>query len=67
MKVTPTALPEVLIVEPRVFGDARGFLKESRNKARFDEAVGGPVAFVLVFLSRSARGELRGLHFQVAP
>lgn len=67
MKVTPTRLPEVLIVEPRVFADERGFFQESWNKARFDEAVGYPVDFVQDNHSRSARGVLRGLHFQRAP
>jgi dTDP-4-dehydrorhamnose 3,5-epimerase len=65
MKVERTRLPEVLIVEPRVFGDERGFFMESWNKARFDEAVGHPVDFVQDNHSRSARGVLRGLHYQI--
>jgi dTDP-4-dehydrorhamnose 3,5-epimerase len=65
VKVESTRLPEVLIVEPRVFGDARGFFQESWNKARFDEAVGQPVDFVQDNHSRSSRGVLRGLHFQI--
>jgi len=67
MQATPTALPEVLIVEPKVFGDARGFFLESFNQRAFDEAVGRPVAFVQDNHSRSARGVLRGLHYQLAP
>ncbi len=65
MKVQATRLPEVLVIEPRVFGDERGFFMESWNKARFDEAVGRPVDFVQDNHSRSARGVLRGLHYQL--
>ncbi len=65
MTVTPTALPDVLIVEPRVFGDDRGFFFESFNARAFDEAVGRTVTFVQDNHSRSARGVLRGLHYQV--
>ncbi|TFZ03847.1 dTDP-4-dehydrorhamnose 3,5-epimerase [Ramlibacter humi] len=65
MKVTPTRLPEVLVIEPRVFGDERGFFLESWNQRAFDEAVGRPVAFVQDNHSRSARGVLRGLHYQL--
>ena len=67
MKVTPTALPEVLIVEPRVFGDARGFFFESWAEAKFNEAVGHEVRFVQDNHSRSSKGVLRGLHFQLPP
>ncbi|HUR89473.1 MAG TPA: dTDP-4-dehydrorhamnose 3,5-epimerase [Ramlibacter sp.] len=67
MNIERTALPEVFVVEPKVFGDARGFFQESWNKARFDEAVGTPVDFVQDNHSRSARGVLRGIHFQKAP
>ncbi len=67
MKITPTRLPEVLIVEPRVFGDARGFFTESWNEATFNKAVGSEVRFVQDNHSRSARGVLRGLHFQLPP
>ena len=63
MKVTPTALPEVLIVEPRVFGDARGLFFESWNEQAFNTAVGAEVRFVQDNHSRSARGVLRGLHY----
>jgi dTDP-4-dehydrorhamnose 3,5-epimerase len=65
MKVEGTRLPEVLVIEPRVFGDARGFFQESWNKARFDAAVGAPVEFVQDNHSRSSRGVLRGVHFQI--
>lgn len=67
MKITPTALPEVLLVEPKVFGDARGFFFESFSQRLFDEAVGYPVSFVQDNHSRSAKGVLRGLHFQLPP
>jgi dTDP-4-dehydrorhamnose 3,5-epimerase len=63
--VTATRLPEVLIVEPRVFGDARGFFLESWNQRVFDDAVGQSVHFVQDNHSRSARGVLRGLHYQL--
>ena len=67
MKVSPTRLPEVLILEPPVFGDSRGFFTESWNEPRFNAAVGHPVRFVQDNHSRSAKGVLRGLHFQRAP
>ena len=63
--VTAAALPEVKIIEPRVFGDARGFFFESFNARDFAEHVEGGVAFVQDNHSRSARGVLRGLHYQV--
>ncbi len=63
MKVTPTELPEVLVIEPKVHGDARGFFYESFQALRYAQAgVTGP--FVQDNLSRSARGTLRGLHLQ---
>ena len=65
MKITSTAIPEVLILEPRVFGDERGFFMESFNKKVFDEAVGRPVDFVQDNHSRSTKGVLRGLHYQI--
>ncbi len=65
MKVTPTAIPEVLVIEPRVFGDARGFFYESFNQRAFDEAIGRHVDFVQDNHSRSVRGVLRGLHYQI--
>ena len=67
MQITPTALPEVLLIEPKVFGDARGFFMESWNEARFNAALGQDVHFVQDNHSRSARGVLRGLHYQLAP
>lgn len=67
MKVTNTAIEGVLILEPKVFGDARGFFAESFNQRAFDEAVGQSVAFVQDNHSRSSKGVLRGLHFQRAP
>ena len=67
MKVTPTAIAGVLILEPKVFGDERGFFMESFNQKAFDEAVGAHVEFVQDNHSRSARGVLRGLHYQLPP
>lgn len=67
MKVTPTRLPEVLIFEPRVFGDERGFFLESFRQSVFDEAVGTHFDFVQDNHSRSSRGVLRGLHYQLDP
>ena len=64
MIVETTAIADVLVLQPKVFGDARGFFLESFNQAAFDAAVGRPVAFVQDNHSRSARGVLRGLHFQ---
>ncbi|MDM0028671.1 dTDP-4-dehydrorhamnose 3,5-epimerase [Variovorax saccharolyticus] len=65
MKATPTAIPDVLVIEPRVFGDARGFFFESFNQKAFDEAVGHHVDFVQDNHSRSVKGVLRGLHYQI--
>lgn len=64
MKVTPTALADVLLIEPRVFGDARGYFFESYNRRAFAQA-GIDVEFVQDNHSRSARGVLRGLHYQI--
>ncbi|CAG4887709.1 dTDP-4-dehydrorhamnose 3,5-epimerase [Paraburkholderia saeva] len=63
--VTPTALPEVKLIEPKVFGDARGFFFESFNAKEFAEKVGVDVEFVQDNHSRSAKGVLRGLHYQI--
>lgn len=63
MKMIETALPGALILEPQVFGDARGFFYESYNKAKWQEA-GIDADFVQSNVSRSARGVLRGLHYQ---
>lgn len=65
MKVIPTAIPDVLIIEPRVFGDKRGFFFESFNQRIFNQAVGQNVQFVQDNHSRSAHGVLRGLHYQL--
>jgi dTDP-4-dehydrorhamnose 3,5-epimerase len=67
MQVTPTALAGVLVFEPKVFGDERGFFFESFNQRAFDAAVGHHFAFVQDNHSRSARGVLRGLHYQLDP
>ena len=64
MKVTPTSIPDVVVIEPQVFGDARGFFFESFNQRRLEEALGRPMPFVQDNQSRSARGVLRGLHYQ---
>lgn len=66
MKVTATRLPEVLLVEPRRFGDARGFFQESWNERDFQAALGQEVHFVQDNHSRSARGVLRGMHYQLS-
>jgi dTDP-4-dehydrorhamnose 3,5-epimerase len=65
MKITPTDLPGVLVVEPRVFPDARGFLFESYNRRSFREATGIDVEFVQDNHSHSVRHALRGLHYQI--
>ncbi len=63
--VTPTALPEVLILEPKVFGDDRGFFFESFNQRDFEQATGLQVQFVQDNHSKSSQGVLRGLHYQI--
>jgi len=63
--VTPTAIPDVLVLEPKVFGDARGFFFESFNARDFAQATGLEVAFVQDNHSKSAKGVLRGLHYQI--
>ena len=65
MKVTPTKIPEVLIIEPSVFGDDRGFFFESFNQQAFNDAIGQNVQFVQDNHSRSTKGVLRGLHYQI--
>lgn len=65
MKAIPTPIADVLLVEPAVFGDPRGFFYESWNERRFDELANRPVRFVQDNHSKSARGVLRGLHYQV--
>ena len=65
MQVIATDLPEVMIIEPKVFGDARGFFLESFNAKAFAEATGVDLPFVQDNHSRSAQGVLRGLHYQI--
>jgi dTDP-4-dehydrorhamnose 3,5-epimerase len=65
MKATPLAIPDVLLFEPQVFGDDRGFFFESFNHAKFEEAIGKTVRFVQDNHSKSAKDVLRGLHYQI--
>ncbi len=65
MNAIATAIEGAIVIEPRVFGDARGFFFESWNRRAFEAAVGGSVEFVQDNHSRSGRGVLRGLHYQV--
>ena len=65
MRAIPTAIPDVLLLEPKVFGDARGFFYESFNARVFEEATGVKTNFVQDNHSKSSRGVLRGLHYQV--
>jgi dTDP-4-dehydrorhamnose 3,5-epimerase len=65
MEATPLAIPEVILLEPAVFGDERGFFFESFNQRRFEEIVGQKVNFVQDNHSRSAKNVLRGLHYQI--
>jgi dTDP-4-dehydrorhamnose 3,5-epimerase len=65
MKATPLAIPDVVLFEPKVFGDDRGFFYESFNQAQFEAAIGKPVTFVQDNHSRSAKNVLRGLHYQI--
>jgi dTDP-4-dehydrorhamnose 3,5-epimerase len=67
MRVSPAALPGVLVLEPERFGDARGFFMETFNQRAFDAAVGSHVEFVQDNHSASRRGVLRGLHYQLSP
>jgi dTDP-4-dehydrorhamnose 3,5-epimerase len=67
MKVTPTHIPDVLVIEPKVFGDSRGFFYESFNQRAFNQAAGLDVQFVQDNHSRSTKGVLRGLHYQLPP
>ena len=67
MKVTPLAIPDVLLIEPRVFGDERGFFYESFNQQRFNEVTGLDLQFVQDNHSNSAKNVLRGLHYQLPP
>ncbi|RQR98507.1 dTDP-4-dehydrorhamnose 3,5-epimerase [Burkholderia sp. Bp8994] len=65
IQVTATALPEVKIIEPKVFGDARGYFYESFNEREFAEQIGPRIEFVQDNHSRSTKGVLRGLHYQI--
>lgn len=65
MKATPLAIPDVILIEPKVFGDERGFFFESFNQTQFEQAIGKSVQFVQDNHSRSARNVLRGLHYQI--
>lgn len=65
MKVTSLTIPDVLLIEPKVFGDDRGFFYESFNQLAFNEATGLDLRFVQDNHSKSAKGVLRGLHYQV--
>ena len=65
MNATPLAIPDVIVFEPRVFGDERGFFFESFNQNVFEEVVGQPISFVQDNHSRSVKGVLRGLHYQI--
>ena len=67
MNVIQTEIPDVLIIEPKVFADERGFFMESFNQQRFNEIVGREVNFVQDNHSRSTKGVLRGLHYQLSP
>lgn len=67
MKVTPTAIPDVLLIEPKVFGDERGFFFESFNQKVFQQAAALEPAFVQDNHSRSVKNVLRGLHYQLPP
>ena len=67
MKVTPLNIPDVLLIEPQVFGDDRGFFYESFNQNKFEEAMGKKINFVQDNHSKSVKGVLRGLHYQLTP
>jgi len=65
MKITPTNIPDLLIIEPKVFGDERGFFLESFNRKVFEELTGITSEFVQDNHSKSSKGVLRGLHYQI--
>ncbi len=67
MKVTPLSIPDVLLIEPEVFGDWRGFFFESFSQNKFEEVTGLKINFVQDNHSKSLRGILRGLHYQLSP
>lgn len=66
MNAIPLAIPDVLLLEPRIFGDSRGFFFESFNQREFEKLVGRNARFVQDNHSRSAKNVLRGLHYQIA-
>lgn len=65
MKVTPTHIPDVFVIEPEVFGDDRGFFYESFSQAKFEQGIGAKYDFVQDNHSRSVKNVLRGLHYQI--
>ncbi len=65
MKVTPCSIPDIFVIEPKIFGDERGFFYESFNGAKFEEAIGKKVDFVQDNHSKSVKNVLRGLHYQI--
>ncbi len=67
MKVTPLTIPDVLLIEPQVFGDDRGFFYESFNQNKFEAALGHKINFVQDNHSKSVKAVLRGLHYQLTP
>lgn len=67
MQATRLAIPDVVLIEPTVFEDERGFFFESFNQKKFEEAIGGKVTFVQDNHSKSSKGVLRGLHYQLPP
>jgi dTDP-4-dehydrorhamnose 3,5-epimerase len=67
MKATPLKIPDVILIEPKVFGDERGYFYESFNQTAFNQVIGYDVQFVQDNHSKSQKGVLRGLHYQLAP
>ena len=67
MKITKTELNDVVIIEPSIFGDERGYFYESYNKQKFDNAIGEDIIFVQDNISLSQKGVLRGLHYKATP
>lgn len=67
MKIVPLSIPDVLLIEPKAFEDERGFFFESFNQKLFEEAIGYSVNFVQDNHSKSSKGVLRGLHYQLPP
>ncbi len=67
MKAAPLKIPDVILIEPKVFGDERGYFFESFNQAAFNQAIGYEVQFVQANHSKSQKGVLRGLHYQLPP